>query len=216
MLIWGQLNTLWNLQLERGQRMVQQQQQQRYEQQKEQERKRARPSFESQIINELFSRVVDFQPEIVLGPRRSGFIPRGILSNPIRMQAFGPAFAPGHRPQQEYREFGRIMRGAPMQPQQPQQQQPQDNNHILQSLLHQTLLSYQPHVQGNGGQQLQVLPATETFPPDTSCPICLCTPTENQDPWTKLPCCRVYMHIVCAKTHLHNDRRCPMCRKDIL
>jgi hypothetical protein len=78
------------------------------------------------------------------------------------------------------------------------------------------LLNYHPHVPGDGGHQLRPLPQTHSFPPDTSCPICLCTPTETQDVWTQLPCCRAHMHLGCAKTHLNNDRRCPMCRKDIL
>jgi len=93
---------------------------------------------------------------------------------------------------------------------------PQHENNILQTLLHQTLLTHHPHVQGNGGHQLTALSASDAIPADTNCLICLCNPTESQEPWSRMPCCRIYMHLTCAKTHLQNDRRCPQCRKDIL
>lgn len=101
--------------------------------------------------------------------------------------------------------------------QQQQQQQPlfdpiHNHNNMFQNLLHQTLLAHQPHVEGNGGRQLTALPSTHQFPVDTVCPICLCAPTESADPWTQVPCCRNYLHMNCAQTHLKNDKRCPMCR----
>lgn len=92
---------------------------------------------------------------------------------------------------------------------------PQQLDNSFQQLLHQTLLNHHPHVEGNGGQTLCALANRNVVPLDTSCTICLCNPTENTDEWTQLPCCRNYLHLLCGKTHFTNDRRCPICRRNV-
>jgi hypothetical protein len=199
--IWKYLDKLWSRQNEWAEA---------HERKQERERQEAKHREEKNdnSFDAIFNNMVPLLLNNLLNQAGPRFQPGGLrfinLPGPPPGYVYGP---PAHP---------HLFRPAPAFQQQQQQQQANDAS--FQNLLHQTLYTLQPnHHQGGGGQTLSALPATSLPVSDTKCAICLSTVTEStpEESWSKLPCCNNYLHLECAKRHLQNDRRCPMCRRDI-